>query len=301
MLSLLAAWSLSSPHTSDGDGDNAHAMMLTQVVEQYMRSGSASARDLAREALRDTLYGDDACASIGCVVARSTAKGLMKQHFASDDARAATKRHGERAAAILGRRGPAGLGADPVWSVRFATLTASWYLAGRAGRAGDWAAANAEFYAAVAAIHTEFATKMRAKASANTEFAAKMRAKASDPGSTGSSELSDTQINNLFFRFQMQVLADTGDYFSGFRDTALFTAIIPAARDACAAFLERHGHSAKSAASKAAAELVFWVSVHTASSEHGPHNTADSLVGGVCTYCVPFRDLGFWNYLRTRN
>ena len=289
MLSLLAAWSYSSPHGGT-DNHQAHAHMLTQLVENYMRSGSASARDLAREVLRETLYDDDACSSVGCAMARSTAKKLVEQHFGgSDAAHARAHAHGKRAAAILRRRrdGTEGLGGvDPAWSIRFATLSASWFLAGRAGRSGSWAEMNAEFYQAVAGIHAEFATKMRAKAKAQAQQEGDA---ASGDGELTTGALTDTQLNNLFFRFQMQVLSDTGEYFSGFAQTALFKAVVPAARDACARFLEKHGHSRRAAAAKAAGELVFWVSVHTSRSEHGPHNTADSLVGGVYYVEVPAR------------
>jgi hypothetical protein len=52
-------------------------------------------------------------------------------------------------------------------------------------------------------------------------------------------------------------------------------------RSATIEFLKLHGWSDADARARAARHLVFWLSVHDATSEHEPHVTEDALVGGV--------------------
>lgn len=99
----------------------------------------------------------------------------------------------------------------------------------------------------------------------------------------------DSEINHAFYRWQMSVLSKTGDYYEGYRKLPLFRKLIQNFQECAAAFLMTLGYSEADARNKAFHNTIFWASVHTGKSVHEPHNTRDSLIGGVYYVSIPAR------------
>ena len=103
---------------------------------------------------------------------------------------------------------------------------------------------------------------------------------------------SDTEKNHDFYSWQMEPFKATGRYRRGFEELPVFHRLISIFREAAEQYLLRHGQSPAQAALNAASRTVVWASVHTGESVHGPHNTEDSMVGGVFYVRVPSRSGG---------
>ena len=97
----------------------------------------------------------------------------------------------------------------------------------------------------------------------------------------------DTDINHDFFKWQMNILRSTGDYYSGFTDLSLFRDLIETMREGAAQLLQANGMKRELAEQKVKHDIIFWASVHTEKSVHEPHMTEDSLIGGVYYVTVP--------------
>jgi uncharacterized protein (TIGR02466 family) len=101
-------------------------------------------------------------------------------------------------------------------------------------------------------------------------------------------DMSDTEINHQFFRWQMFRLEKDGQMWQGFTDQPSFTQLFRMFKGAAVDFLVSHGMNATVAREKVLShQTVYWVSVHSNSSVHQPHMTEDSLVGGVYYVTVP--------------
>ena len=98
------------------------------------------------------------------------------------------------------------------------------------------------------------------------------------------SNATDTSINHALFEWQMRFLRETGAYWGGFTSIPLWRELERVARRAADELLEAHGRTGGTAARR---DLIMWTSVHTSRSVHEPHNTHDSLVGGVYYVSVP--------------
>eukprot|EP00954_Amorphochlora_amoebiformis_P021288 1345444-Amorphochlora_amoeboformis.AAC.1 len=85
----------------------------------------------------------------------------------------------------------------------------------------------------------------------------------------------------------MKPLKDTGKYWSGFEELPVFHQIQRIFRAAAYRYLRTVGISHRDAMLKSQSRTVVWASVHTGRSHHGPHNTEDSMVGGVFYVKVP--------------
>ena len=94
---------------------------------------------------------------------------------------------------------------------------------------------------------------------------------------------SDTGVNHALFEWQMRWLRETGSYWEGFTSIPLWRELMRVARAAADELLDAHGGRRRGDA----ADLIMWTSVHSSTSVHEPHNTLDSLVGGVYYVAVP--------------
>ena len=101
-------------------------------------------------------------------------------------------------------------------------------------------------------------------------------------------EMTATELNHEFFNYQMSRV-DAVDGSGGlFATLPLYKRLLHMTRAAAALVLERHGLSKQEARSKAwSHNCLIWASVHTAESVHEPHNTEDSLLGGVYYVSAP--------------
>merc|ERR1712130_3846 len=104
---------------------------------------------------------------------------------------------------------------------------------------------------------------------------------------TMKNKLTDTQLNHLFHYWQMQVFQKTGNYHPNFTKCKLFSRLMALTREACRIFFLSLGYSPERATMRSQHNLIFWISVHTGNSFHGPHKTDDALLGGVYYVNVP--------------
>ncbi len=94
-----------------------------------------------------------------------------------------------------------------------------------------------------------------------------------------------TGVNHALFEWQMRVLRKTGAVAASLGAVPLWADVQTAARGAARELLAAHGGDP---AKVDAATCVSWISVHVVGdSVHEPHNTDDSLVGGVYYVSVP--------------
>lgn len=99
--------------------------------------------------------------------------------------------------------------------------------------------------------------------------------------------ITDTELNNKFYNWQMNKLDQTGEHWSGYTKIPLFHSLLASMHQAATEFLMMHGFSRDSARRKAAHHTIFWTSVHSGSSIHHAHVAEDSLIGGVYYASVP--------------
>jgi uncharacterized protein (TIGR02466 family) len=106
--------------------------------------------------------------------------------------------------------------------------------------------------------------------------------KASNP------QLSSTDLNHMFFKFQMNNLdTDSNSYWKAFAEAVGFKELVKKMRYGAFKFLMEHGFDETTALRKASHPVIIWVSVHDQESVHQPHVTNDALVGGVYYVHVP--------------
>jgi len=103
---------------------------------------------------------------------------------------------------------------------------------------------------------------------------------------TGSGS-TDTKLNHDFYDWQMIPFKQTRKYWSGFEELPVFHKLSSMFRSAAKSYLMSIGLSEQDADLKSRSRTVIWASVHTGESYHGPHNTEDSMVGGVFYVKVP--------------
>ena len=173
---------------------------------------------------------------------------------------------------------------QPRWELPFATAVGLWdpkdlerdaLKAAAAGAAGATGAGGAE---SLREMNEVFYRK-------TLEEFQRMKARM---GAKQAAGLTDTEANHAFFKYQMAAV-DPKDGSGGvFKELPLFKYLSVAMREAAALFLERHGMDRATARSKAFSHnFLLWASVHTGDSIHEPHNTDDSLIGGVYYVTVP--------------
>jgi hypothetical protein len=85
--------------------------------------------------------------------------------------------------------------------------------------------------------------------------------------------MTDTELNHLFFKWQMTELRASGRYYGGFARLPLFGHLLGVMREAAVQFLMACGHPEAVARGKAAHSTIVWASVHTRGSVHEPHMT----------------------------
>jgi uncharacterized protein (TIGR02466 family) len=96
-----------------------------------------------------------------------------------------------------------------------------------------------------------------------------------------------TELNHALFKVQMSKLDKTSSYWGSMTNIKGFDLLVSLMRRTAKEFLLKHGWSNHEANRKASHPLVVWLSVHTPSSVHQPHVTADALIGGVYYISIP--------------